>query len=500
MTLEEFRSSPWSNSHRAFDESVFNIRPAPEFATGEVVMASLYRANGFSSVAEKEVPKKGRELDLAANRARARRAEGGRIKPETWRTIIDRVIQSPKVSQQSSKRFLSLSPVVPDVALYSGSARLAGNPWNPGELVRRVIQMGAPAPGFASATWGELHAALSVQDKDDIWAKWLQQEFESRRAPGVSWSATPLDDLGAFPYEDRSEFQYPAKRFVVDLHGILEAKGAMTRRQWVSLLESVLRIGTVSHVLWLCHVNDKLWRLVSTHLGMRDDPVPANRREFIESVLSVKPRMLSYGNPAVPTIRDYASRYLAARLGINAVMWTMKEVGVEVPTLRGIDGLMAFAKAVAHSRDRLQATNLVADIRELSEGKQAAAIACKKGIGSNLVEFCQYTLGQRQTLEPTLRGYDQGYFLRKRSDEKRAPWVLAMGPAAVLAMAHCCLNEVRGPRSVQRLSAHLAAYGIEFEVKGLNDSDLGHQLRMLGLVLDSPDAESGMLLVPPFAT
>jgi hypothetical protein len=52
---------------------------------------------------------------------------------------------------------------------------------------------------------------------------------------------------------------------------------------------------------------------------------------------------------------------------------------------------------------------------------------------------------------------------------------------------------------VQRLATHLSSYGIEFDMHGLNESDLGRQLRMLGLVLDSPDAESGMLLVPPFA-
>jgi hypothetical protein len=67
-------------------------------------------------------------------------------------------------------------------------------------------------------------------------------------------------------------------------------------------------------------------------------------------------------------------------------------------------------------------------------------------------------------------------------------------------MAHCCLHEVEGPRSVQRLAVHLGSYGIEFDLHGLNESDLGRQLRMLGLVLDSPDAESGMLLVPPFST
>lgn len=116
------------------------------------------------------------------------------------------------------------------------------------------------------------------------------------------------------------------------------------------------------------------------------------------------------------------------------------------------------------------------------------------------MEFAQYTLGHRQTLDETLRGYDQGYFLRKRGEARNSPWILALGPVAVLAMAHCCLHEVKGPRSVQRLAMHLASYGIEFDMHGLNESDLGRQLRMLGLVLDSPDAESGMLLVPPFAT
>src|SRR3546814_10239505 len=34
--------------------------------------------------------------------------------------------------------------------------------------------------------------------------------------------------------------------------------------------------------------------------------------------------------------------------------------------------------------------------------------------------------------------------------------------------------------------------------RDIPQNELGQQLRMLGLVLDSPDAESGMLLVPPF--
>jgi hypothetical protein len=44
----------------------------------------------------------------------------------------------------------------------------------------------------------------------------------------------------------------------------------------------------------------------------------------------------------------------------------------------------------------------------------------------------------------------------------------------------------------------LARYGLDVDRDDVSKSELGRRLRMLGLVLDSPDAESGMLLVPPF--
>ena len=501
MSTQEFLKDPWGQgkSHRAFEKSTFNIRPAPEFSTGEVLLSSLYRASGFEGLSEGKVKALGDQFSKSADRERRRGVEDGAIQPDTWRTVLDRLVQSPKVAQQSSKRFMSLSPVVPDAALYSGAARLSGNPWNPGQLVKRMVQMGAPSDEAAGRVWRNLHDALGVATDDDVWARWLQAEFESRRSGDVAWKRTELPALGGFPSSDRALFQYPAKQFVVDLEGIISAKSAMTRRQWISLLEAVLRIGSVSHVLWLCDVNDRIWRLARGLLE-KDDPLGLeSESDVVEQILSVKSRMLSFGHPAIPAMRDCASRYLSARLGMNRVLWALEELKAPVGALDSASGILAFLRAVDSQRQVLRAAGVLASYHELQD-REVRTIGCKKGVGANLVEFSQYTLGQRQTMDETLRGYDQGYFLRKRGEARNSPWVLALGPAAVLAMAHCCLHEIKGPRSVHRLAAHLASYGIEFDLHGLNDSDLGRQLRMLGLVLDSPDAESGMLLVPPFAT
>ena len=498
MSESDFISSPWKHSHPAFGESSFNIRPAPEFSTGEVVLSSLYRAVGLDGVSEQKVGSMGNEFRKAMDKERRKGLPAGRLSPEAWRTVVDRVVQSPKVSQQSSKRFLSLSPVVPDAAIYAGAARLSGNPWNPGQLVKQMIAMGSPSQAAAEQAWTELYGALSVNGDDDVWARWLQSEFEPRRTNGIRWEPRSLGLAERLPEVDRKAIAYPAKQFVTDLLGVISAKSSMTRRQWITLLEALLRIGTVSHVLWLCDANDRIWRLSRAILAGQDGAVPDGTVALARDVLSVKRRMLSYGNPAIPTIRDFASRYLSARLGINRMLWALDGLGDAPARLSSSEEVLAFLESVRRNRDELNRAGVVESFNALQD-REVRTIGCKKGVGANLLEFSQYTLGQRQTMDSALRGYDQGYFLRKKGDARNSPWVLSLGPAAVLAMVHCCLHAVDGPRSVQRLAFHLGSYGIEFDLHGINDSGLGKQLRMLGLVLDSPDAESGMLLVPPFA-
>ena len=125
-------------------------------------------------------------------------------------------------------------------------------------------------------------------------------------------------------------------------------------------------------------------------------------------------------------------------------------------------------------------------------------VAGKKGIASNVQEFLRHVLGQRQTAERGLGSYDQGYFMAKSGSHKSARWAIGLGPVSVLALVHTCTFKSRGPRTVDDFCRHLAQYGIEVEAQDIPGSPLGQTLRNLGLVLDSPDAEGGMVLVNPF--
>lgn len=502
MTFASFKESPWKqeNTHPKYKQSALSISPAPEYASSEVLLASLYRIIGFASTSEGSVPQTGRDLDRKIQKSRDKRSPkpaGGTVDADTWNTILHGVLESPKLPNQSSKRFLQVTPLVPGSALFSGAARTNGNPWNPGNLVRRMVSIGSKDQEAAQALWEDLFLALSVVEDDDIFARWLEQET-SCWGTSPEWTLVPIpENETVLSNDDFLQIPFlPARQFTKDLRAVIQAKTAMTRRQWTSLLEAVLRLAAVSHITWLCDVQARVWRCLSDALVMKG---PVCEVEARLAVFPIDAQYMTYGGKALHGLKDKASGYLNARLGINTVLWSLEHSGSTY------DGDISSSKKIAqlcqhirNNHDSLMAAGTWDAFLNIRE-REARALNCGKGIGKNLYEFARHVLGQRQTAVQLLRGYDQGFVLKKKGSSTSSPWVVSLGPVAVLALVHCALAGMGGPRSIHRLGQHLAAYGIAIDRHDIAKNDLGHQLRMLGLVLDSPDAESGMLLLPPFA-
>lgn len=496
MSLSDFREGPWGKSHPTYAKGALTMSPAPEYATSEVVLSSLYRVIGLPGVNERSVPSQGTRLQGLIRKAREKafRSTPGALDADAFDTLLNSVLESPKRSNQSAKRFLQVTPLVPQLALFSGSPRLVGNPWTPGMLVRRMVWLGSPDKAAAEAAWRGLFEALAVREDDDVFARFLQSEVEDW-LPEPTWTfvAAPADEMPSFSGVGGGAF--PARQFVQDLNSVIASKAQLTRRQWTSLLEAVLRLGTVAHVVWLCELHSRVWACLSEALNGAG---PVSVAEARGRMFPERFSFLQLSNKPLPGIRDSISRYLTARLGINATLWALEEAGEDPAEVLGsADGLAGACDQVR----RCCAGSRASVIREIVEelvDRETRTLLCRKGIGSNINEFVTYSLQQRQTANPRLRGYDQGYILRKQGTHASSPWIVSLGPVAAIALVHCSLSGVAGPRSVHRLAQHLAQYGVTIDHRDIPQNELGHQLRMLGLVLDSPDAESGMLLVPPF--
>lgn len=104
MSLADFKLTPWSKSHQTYQRSVLAISPAPEYASSEVLLASLYRTIGFASAREGSVPQAGRDLDKLIQKLREKRKQppaGAVVSVEAWNTVIHGILESPKLPNQS---------------------------------------------------------------------------------------------------------------------------------------------------------------------------------------------------------------------------------------------------------------------------------------------------------------------------------------------------------------------------------------------------------------
>lgn len=228
MTLTEFRQAPWKTSHSVYKDSSLAISPAPEYASSEVLVAALYRTIGFESVGEGGVPQAGRDLEQRLQRLRDKRQgppDGATVRVEDWNTVLHGVLESPKLPNQSAKRFLQVTPLVPSLALFSGSARLSSNSWPAGSLVRRMVWLGSRDHEAAHELWESLFSALSVNEHDDVFARWLEQETNvwANHAP---WKLAPVSrgDVANLSADDFDGVRFmPARQFAKDLKALIRA-------------------------------------------------------------------------------------------------------------------------------------------------------------------------------------------------------------------------------------------------------------------------------------
>jgi hypothetical protein len=326
--LSSYNEAPWKSEalHKKYTKSFLHLSPLPEVATGEILLASLYRNVGFSGVISERLPPiLGRKL--TKNLDKRKRPNGGEsaidIDDDLWNQIVTRSITSPKQTNQSKKQFLQLSPLVPDSTIYSMSARLAGNPWNPGKLIAKMVSMGTDDKVDALNIWQEIFDKLSVTEDDDIWAQLIQKEFTTWREKEFvgAWSRPNNLPLKEDEIYDNLSLQNPALQFVKDLKIVLALKNYLTRRQWISMMESLCRIAACSHVMWLCTINKK----ISSMLEQALNEGKHFSEEEVKYELSQNDNFWSLEQPTNKTIEATVRGYILGRCSINLILCNISD-------------------------------------------------------------------------------------------------------------------------------------------------------------------------------
>ena len=112
---------------------------------------------------------------------------------------------------------------------------------------------------------------------------------------------------------------------------------------------------------------------------------------------------------------------------------------------------------------------------------------------THLLRFVQTVLAQNnQPNSDRYSRYDQSYLLRHRTHSNRSAIILNAGAVTLMTLVHCCSYN-NSTVLLSNLEDAMMTYGISIPPGEVAES-FKNQLRELGLTIDSPDAESGMVL------
>jgi len=177
----------------------------------------------------------------------------------------------------------------------------------------------------------------------------------------------------------------------------------------------------------------------------------------------------------------------------------------QAPGARALTAPTATASTPGHDVPCIEVTDpsyripLRARVGQLFDEREdlRALAKCESGYTKNLFEFARHSLGQIKAKNPEQRCYDLAYLLAYAGDRKPLP--VQPGPATLVTLVHaCCAANPSIPVSLDDFRHHLREYALHVPAGELVSGKTGKDLAMLGLVVDSPDAAGGRLLVPPF--
>ena len=139
------------------------------------------------------------------------------------------------------------------------------------------------------------------------------------------WCLNPLEKkVFRINESDRKSITSPAANFYKDLGYLIELKKYLTRRQWVSTLEAILRIGGVSHMLWISHMNDQIWQMIDDILENKQIP---DKDEIYRRLSMPSKGFFIYGDNSPPQTKKIIAKYYESRVKINTLLYFLESIG-----------------------------------------------------------------------------------------------------------------------------------------------------------------------------
>lgn len=487
----------------------FRHMRVPEQCSGEMLVAELQRVFCFHDLDDAFIQNTGSALLKELRKATD--------KDSVWLSnYFEQIARYPVSAKQASKHDIPyVIPLIPSIAMFSSPRRVtkrnagddssADRSWKPGLFIKECLSYCVREEEM-QGLFSEIQSALKVHNEGgDLFAKFLDVKVTDalERLVNVKVEEKSLGDsipeckACIMPQGVRDGIVYaPFKRFAEDIKAVVAVKDCVSRRQFMAMLEAVVRLGTSAHVLWTCSVYQKLEKIITSLIsGARSEIGEAD----IQSILDIpESGIFNYGVNFQLRLKEFFKDYELSSQRLNFLLYRIKNSNGYNPANLDWSTPSRLIKSVASISEYVKSHPEFYEEyeKEFSEYYRESIKRFSLSVDSqstHLLRFVMTTLSQNmQPKEVRFARYDQSYMVRHRTHSLRSASIINAGAVTLMTLVHCCSYKNSTVLLSNLLDAMLT-YGIAVP-KGETMQKFKRQLRELGLTIDSPDAESGMVL------
>ena len=511
----DFKNSVSTKTLQSDSMRFFKLeRGIENLPSSSILIASLYRQIGLSTVDEAKVFLNSTILFEKINGINK---IGEKFNNEELKILFNSALNIPISQLQEKSNKFWVSPVIPVIGSFGLSARDNINPkksipWNPGAFLIGIISNCIKEDDKFVEILEKLYNSLRINEdtSHDIWSVVLQNEFKSIcENLKVGHFSNSFDKEKILEYRDYrlKKIVYSSnfsKILISDLNSLLDLEKELSRQQWIGLMEAFFRLTMFNHIINTLNLSRSYRDLILSILSKGKKSI--DNENFIDFI-NFNVKLKNDSEKVLNIIRtDTDTKFI--NLNIKSYchyntfiefLFLKYELNLE-NKFESIDSFINLTNELIKEIDSEAIFNEVTQeflkIHELSINE----ISENSGTLKNIKESLEY-LGRKKTSSGDYSRYipDVNFLFCQNKNKQGNPFMFELSPGIISVLTGLIFKRLNGQNFISGLEFvnEIKHYNIELSIKDISEGPINKIMLSLGIIVDSPDTEGGVLIVRP---
>lgn len=408
-------------------------------------------------------------------------------------------------AQLKVKKFL-INPLVPEIGNFGLAARHAESPWNPGAFIIEIIANYVENDSEFYDIINILRDALNINDmsESDLWSLCIKNEFISISNklsvdPNIEPDKSYFIDL--YNKNKKKKKLYSRSLYsnivIKDLVNIIHLNNKLTRQKWVGVLEGYLRLMLFNHIIFTLNLSKSYFELIKSKIENNDYTVSSEDvLDLINNKYIINDLFLKIGSQRKLYIINNIDNHSYYN---SFIYYIFNEIGESAFVDFNENSFIEITeKLIKHFKD---ISNLKSIQAKFYNEHEDQLLKFNENFSSfkNIKESLEYLCSRKISTNSKFIS-DVNYIFEKSSSNNNSPFIFSLSAGVIstlTALIFLRKNYDHDFISGLEFIKELKSYNIDLSIKDISEGKLKETLLSLGIVIDSPDTEGGILIMKP---